>query len=291
MSNYFEHQYLNLLYKAINEGSYEQNRTGVATYGTWGEKIEHDLSNGFPILTTRKIGFKLAVKELLFFLSGETDTKILEDQGVYIWKKNTSRKFLDSRGLDFLPEGDLGAAYGYQYKNFDKPLNAKRRPSVWTDQIETVKDQLINHSESRRIIISGWNPNQLDEMALPCCVMLYHFRVRQGQYLDIQMSQRSADLYLGEPHNIQETALMCHLFANYVGLTPGKMVISLGDAHVYENHLDNVKKLIMRTVKELPKLCITNNKRGCDPLKMSPDDLSLEGYNPHPALENVNMVE
>jgi len=281
----FEYEYLQLLNDAIMDGVVEQNRTGVPTHGTWGRQIHHDLTAGFPILTTRKISFRIAFEETMFFLRGETDTKKLEAKGINIWKQNTSRQFLDSRGLTGLPEGDMGKGYGFQMRRFDE----KVRYYAGMDQVAYVMTELQKKSNSRRLILSTWNPNQLRETALPPCHILSHYRIREGEYLDSLLYQRSADLYHGVPYNIMGYAFVNHLFAHYAGLTPGRIVYTFGDAHVYETHLDAARELTRRTPTGCPILDFIRTPENFEDLQF--DDVRLIGYHPHPPMKKIPMVE
>lgn len=245
-----ENNYLSLLEKVLRNGSPRQTRN-AETISLFGESVEFDLSYGFPLLTTKKMFFSGIVKELLWFLNGKTNVNELKADGVHIWDGNTTREFLDGIGLNHYPEGCAGPIYGYQWRNFNAPydvesMTAKESGSGF-DQLMFCIKELQNNPNSRRMVMSGWNPCQMSEMCLPPCHVLYQFYV-EGDRLSCQMYQRSADLFLGLPFNIASTALLVTLIGTLTGYNPGKIKICIGDAHIYKSHVDNV----ITQIKRLP---------------------------------------
>lgn len=272
-----EQAYLSELQTVLSSGEQRSDRTGVGTKSLFGRQITFDLSFGFPLLTTKKIPFKHIVYELFWFLSGSTTTEYLKQHGVKIWEGNTSAEFLRSRGLD-LPEGSVGKLYGYQWRNFGGTDEKKG-----VDQIARVLDILKTDPTSRRMVISAWNPCQLDEMALEPCHVLFQLYVREGKYLDGSLYMRSNDLFLGAPWNIACYSLLLHLYGALSGYTPGKLVYTIGDSHLYLNHLPQVEEQLTRDVRQCPVVSILD--RGQQTLDdFLPTDIILTGYDPHPAI-------
>jgi len=235
-----EYNYLNLLERVIKNGN-TRNTRNSETISFFGESVEFDLTKGFPLLTTKKMFFKGIVKELLWFLNGKTDTTILKNEGVHIWDGNTTREYLDRIGLNHYKEGCAGPIYGYQWRNFNAEYDFETMSSKekGIDQLMFCIKEIQTNPTSRRMIISGWNPCQIDKMCLPPCHVLYQFYV-EGNYLSCQMYQRSADLFLGLPFNIASTALLTTLMSRLTGYTPGKIKICIGDAHIYKTHIHNI---------------------------------------------------
>jgi len=232
-------------------------------------------------LTTRQISFRIAFEETLFFLRGETQTKLLEEKKIGIWRDNTSREFLDERGLGHIEAGDMGKGYGYQIRNFG---------GTGHDQLATLLAGLANNPTGRRHVITHWCPNQLHEAALPPCHLLHMYSVKNGR-LDSSFVMRSSDLYHGLPYNIMSYALMNHIFASHLGLAPGELVYFGHDVHVYETHTRAVETQMSREPKQLPQLIIKKALPTIDDI-MSLDyaDCNLIDYNPHPALPKVDMA-
>lgn len=251
-----EQVYLDLVLECIETGDYRLDRTGVGVYSLFGKQIEFDLEKGFPLLTTKKLFVKGILKELLWMLKGQTDAKILEKQGVHFWDANGSREFLDSHGLVDRDEGDLGPIYGFQwrhcgaeYKNCYVDYSGQG-----VDQISRVVNEIKHNPNSRRLIVNSWNVSQIDEMALPPCHCLIQFFVREGNYLDCKVYQRSADLALGVPFNIASYAFFVHVVAKWTGLIPGKFIHSFGDVHVYSTHVGPLKMQLQRCPMQLPRV-------------------------------------
>lgn len=255
-----EEQYLNLIRKILNNGSLEQGRNGNI-YSIFGESMKFDLKDGtIPLLTTKRVAWKTCFKELTWFISGCTDNQILKDQNVNIWNDNASREFLDSRGLQHLEENDLGPVYGHQWRHFN--ADYENRHTDYTgkgiDQLSEVINQLKNKETqtSRRLIVSAWNPCQINEMALPPCHVLMQFHVREHKYLSCSLYQRSGDVGLGVPFNIASYSFLTHIIAKHCDLLPDTFVYFLGNAHIYEEHIEQLKIQITRQPYTFPKLNI-----------------------------------
>jgi thymidylate synthase len=296
-----ERAYLDLLTKIINLGDERLDRTGVGTYSLFGSQLRFSLENNqIPMLTTKKMFSKGVIEELLFFLRGDTDTKILEEAGVNIWKGNTTRDFLDKRGLAYLPEGDMGKGYGFQWRNFGGQTYNNSSPHFWkimssppgTDQLLELIDGLQKDPFGRRHIITAWNPNQLDEMALPPCHILVQFYVSSDNKLSSQFYMRSVDSFLGLPFNILSYAILTRIVAQTVGMEAKEIVFVGGDTHVYKNHLQQVVTQIGRNPHEFPTLTINANLSGgnidekiqaIENLKL--ENFVIEGYRSHPAIK------
>ncbi len=287
-----ELEYLNLLSKILN-GNERSDRTGVGTYSVFGTQLRFSLENGkIPMLTTKKMFARGVIEELLFFLRGDTDTKKLEAKGVNIWKGNTTREFLDKRGLTYLPEGDMGKGYGFQWRNFD---GDDKRDTEWsktsdpivkgTDQIKKALHMIKNDPNSRKIIVSAWNPNQLNEMALEPCHCFFQFEVNDGE-LSCQWYQRSVDTFLGLPFNILSYAILTHMFAKASGLKAKELIFCGGNTHLYKNHINQAKLQISRTPYDFPTLEINQNISSIEDMeKLSFDNFEIIGYQSHPAIK------
>lgn len=274
-----EQSYIHTLKTVLNEGEQREDRTGTGTRSLFGVKMEFDLTNGFPLLTTKFVPFKHILVELFWFLSGSMDTSFLEKHGVTIWRGNTSRSFLDKRGLHEYKEGQVGPLYGYQWRHFGESVSQKG-----VDQLKRVLEILKTDPTSRRMVISAWNPVDLDKMVLEPCHVMFQLYVRGGKWLDGMLYMRSNDLFLGAPWNISCYALLIHMFAHLSGYTPGKLVYTVGDAHIYEDHIEQVKEQYKRPLRMLPTLTIRNRQQQTvDDFQL--DDFELVGYHPHPRLQ------
>lgn len=250
--------YLDLIKRILNEGNETESRNGK-TYSIFGHHMEFSLKdNQMPLLTTKKVAWKTCFRELVWFLKGSTDNNYLKEKKVSIWNANASREFLDSRNLGNLDENDLGPIYGHQWRHFNAPyINCRSDYSnKGVDQIKNIINILKNPKEhnSRRIILSAWNPCQLEEMALPPCHLLAQFSVRKNRYLSCILYQRSADVGLGVPFNIASYSFLTHMLAHHCGLEAEKFVHFIGDAHIYSNHLDRLKEQLLRETKLFPKI-------------------------------------
>lgn len=287
MEQHQEQQYLQLIRQIITKGNYKDNRTGVATYSTFGAQMRWNLSNSFPLLTTKRVFWKGVVEELLWFIRGDTNEKHLSDKGVNIWKANASKEFLASRGLEY-EEGDLGPVYGFQWRHYGakyKGMNADYS-GAGIDQLLQVINKIKNNPNDRRIVMTSWNPEQVDEMALPPCHMFCQFYVFDGK-LSCQLYQRSADMGLGVPFNIASYALLTYVIAHVCGLQPDEFIHTLGDAHVYENHVTALKEQIGREPYPFPTLRIKRQVTHIEDFKF--DDFEVIDYQCHPTIK-MDMV-
>jgi dihydrofolate reductase/thymidylate synthase len=257
--NMDEYQYLDLLKKVLKEGQETESRNSKV-YSLFGERMIFNLQNGFPLLTTKQVGYKTILRELLWFINGSTSNKELTDKKVHIWTQNSSREFLDSRNLNY-EEGDLGPVYGFQWRHFgaeyiDKDTDYSGKG---VDQLQNVIDLIKNEPTSRRIIMNSWNASDLDKMALPPCHVMCQFNVNvKERTLDCQLYQRSGDMFLGVPFNIASYAFLTHIIARITGYQVGRLIHVLGDTHIYESHLEAVKKLIERIPNSFPELSISD---------------------------------
>ena len=268
-----EQQYLNLIRDILDKGSLEQGRNGN-TVSIFGASMRFSLADGtMPILTTKKTAWKTCLKELLWFIRGETDNKLLQAEGVHIWDGNASRDFMESRGLGHYPEGIMGPIYGYQWRNFNADYtldgsnnnkglqSSKDLPSSpkSLDQLQNIIDQLKDPAQrtSRRLIMTAWNPCQLDQMAIPPCHILCQFNVHGGNKLSCAMYQRSGDVGLGVPFNIASYSFLTHLLAKHCDLEAHEFVYFLGNAHIYDDHLEALKQQLSKEIFDFPKLQIS----------------------------------
>jgi thymidylate synthase len=290
-----------LLLDILQNGTDKEDRTGVGSRSVYGRMLRFDLSESFPLITTRNIPLRIAFEETMFFLRGETDTKKLEERNVNIWKGNTTREFLDSRELSNLPEGDMGKGYGYQWRKFGQTTHTKniagpsgeeittRIAVSGVDQVKIVLEGLLNDPYSRRHLVTAWNPQQLEETALPPCHVMHHYQVMDGR-LNSTFVMRSNDVYLGLPHNIAGYALLNMIFAKIVGLEPGELIYVGMDVHLYSNQLDNAKLQAARVPRPFPMLTIGKDLTIDNFQDLQFEDLELEGYDPHPPLPKVEMA-
>lgn len=249
-----ERGYLQLLRDTINYSEKRITRNGIV-YSVFGTMITFDISKSFPLLTSKKMFTKGIVHELLWFLKGSTNSKDLEKEGINIWKLNSSREFLDSVGLQHYSEGELGPVYGWQWRSFNAEYPASTANGV--DQLKYVLQELTAPDNSRRAVITGWNPCQLHQMALPPCHILYTF-YKDSRGLSCMMNMRSSDLFLGLPFNIASVALLTHIIAKVLHLNVANIAITATDAHIYKEHLDAIKKQMENPVYEPPKLHINS---------------------------------
>ncbi len=257
-------QYLSLLERVLHEGTKKEDRTGTGTYSVFGHQMRFDLADGFPLLTTKKLHLKSIIYELLWFLRGDTNIKYLQDNGVRIWDE-----WADANG-------DLGHVYGYQWRSWPDYNGGH------IDQISEVINQIKHTPDSRRMIVSSWNVADLPGMKLPPCHAFFQFYVADGR-LSLQLYQRSADIFLGVPFNIASYALLLQMVAHVTGLKAGEFVHTLGDAHIYTNHLDQVHLQLTREPRTLPTMRVNPEVRGI--FDFTYDDFILEHYNPHPHIK------
>ncbi|MCM1522434.1 MAG: thymidylate synthase [Muribaculaceae bacterium] len=262
-------QYLNLLSRIMNEGVDRGDRTGTGTRSVFGHQMRFDLRDGFPLLTTKKLHLKSIIHELLWFLKGDTNVTYLQENGVRIWNEWAR------------PDGDLGHIYGYQWRSWPDYNGGH------IDQIKEVIEEIKRNPESRRLIVSAWNVADLPGMALPPCHILFQFYVADGR-LSLQLYQRSADSFLGVPFNIASYALLLMMVAQVTGLEPGEFVHTLGDAHVYHNHFEQVRTQLEREPRKLPTMKINPGVK--DILDFKYEDFTLEGYEPLPHIKGTVAV-
>jgi thymidylate synthase len=287
-----EYQYLNLLENILKNGSWEQGRNGK-TKSIFGASMRFSLKDGkIPILTTKKTAWKTCLKELLWFIRGETDNKLLKEQGVHIWDANGSRDFLDSRDLSDYEEDELGPIYGRQWRHFNAECddNGKRLDSSeGIDQLQQIIDALKDPKQrtSRRLIMTAWNPCQLDLMALPPCHVLCQFNVHNGNKLSCSMYQRSVDTILGSPINIASYSFLTHLLAKHCGLEAYEFVYFMGNCHIYENAIEAAELQITREPFEFPTISIKQLRENINDYKV--EDFELHNYKYHQAIK-VAMI-
>lgn len=291
-----ENQYLEQLKNILENGERRSTRNGY-TKSIFGSHMRFDISQSFPLLTTKKMFIKGIVEELLWFLRGSTDATDLQRKGVHIWDLNTSKEYLNSIGLSDYVNGETGPFYGYQWRNYGKPyIPYKHRsyfddneylPNIYKDQIKFVIDEINNKPTSRRILLTAWNPNQLDEMCLPPCHVLYQFYVsgENNEYLSCHMYQRSEDFFLGKPFNIASTALLTYIIANITGKNPKEVIFSGGDSHIYEEHIDAVKTQLERSPFNFPKLTIKRQLSFEEINKITINDFELIDYESHSTIK------
>ncbi|MFT5970156.1 MAG: thymidylate synthase [Flavobacteriales bacterium] len=262
-------QYLDLMKRVLNEGVTKEDRTGTGTKSVFGHQMRFDLNEGFPCITTKKLHLRSIIHELLWFLKGDTNTKYLKENKVRIWDEWADE------------DGNLGPVYGSQWRNWPTP------DGKHIDQITQVVDQLKNNPDSRRIIVSAWNVGEIENMALPPCHAFFQFYVAEGK-LSCQLYQRSADIFLGVPFNIASYALLTMMMAQVCDLQLGDFVHTLGDAHLYSNHLEQTNLQISRELRPLPTMKL--NPEVKDIFGFNIDDFTLENYDPHPHIKGEVAV-
>jgi len=297
-----EYQYLNLLENIIENGFWEHGRNG-RTKSIFGNTMRFSLKDGkIPILTTKKTAWKTCLKELLWFIRGQTDNKILNEQDVYIWDANASREFLNSRDLHDYPEGILGPIYGYQWRDFNGPYHVCKCKSFDNcncngltkrigriDQLQDIIDELKNPATrtSRRLIMTAWNPSQLVDMALPPCHVMCQFNVHDGNKLSCSMYQRSCDFFLGIPFNIASYSVLTHLLAKHCGLEAHEFIHFMGNCHLYENAIDAAKIQIQREPYPFPTLSIKQIRDNINDYQL--EDFEVHNYKRYNTIK-VDMI-
>jgi dihydrofolate reductase/thymidylate synthase len=278
-----EQQYLDLIRHILKKGVVRGDRTGTGTQSVFGAQMRFDLRDGqLPLLTTKRTFWRGVAEELLWFISGSTNAKLLQEKDIHIWDGNASSDFLKSRGLGHREEGDLGPVYGFQWRHFGAEYQDMHSTyeGQGVDQLMECVDKIKNNPEDRRIIMTAWNPTALNDMALPPCHLLCQFYVDTTKNeLSCHMYQRSADMGLGVPFNIASYALLTHLLAQVTGRKPGDLVHSLGDAHVYLNHIEPLKEQLERVPRAFPRLYLNPDKKNIDDFTY--EDLTVIGYNPY----------
>jgi len=262
-------QYIDLLNRVLAEGVHKEDRTGTGTLSVFGHQMRFNMEDGFPCLTTKKLHLKSIIYELLWFLNGDTNVKYLQDNGVKIWNEWAGE------------DGDLGHIYGYQWRSW--PDYSGGYIDQMTEAINTIK----NNPDSRRIIVSAWNVADIPGMKLPPCHAFFQFYVANGR-LSLQLYQRSADIFLGVPFNIASYALLLQMMAQVTGLKAGDFVHTLGDAHIYTNHMEQVKLQLTREPRQLPTMVINPNVK--DLYSFGYDDFELINYDPHPHIKGIVAV-
>ncbi len=262
-------QYLELVKHVMEHGTDKEDRTGTGTRSVFGYQMRFNLDDGFPLLTTKKVHLKSIIYELLWFLRGDTNVHWLQEHEVRIWNE-----WADA-------DGELGPVYGHQWRSWPDYKGGS------IDQIAQVVEQIKNTPDSRRIMVSAWNVAEVSEMALPPCHSLFQFYVADGR-LSLQLYQRSADLFLGVPFNIASYALLLMMVAQVTGLKPGEFIHTMGDAHIYRNHFDQVREQLSRTPRDLPRMRLNPDVK--DLMDFKYEDFTLEGYDPHPAIKGIVSV-
>ncbi len=273
-------QYLDLLQRILDEGIPREDRTGTGTLSVFGHQMRFDLGAGFPLLTTKKLHTTSIIHELLWFLSGSTEVAPLQEKGVRIWNEWATAEQCARFGR---AEGDLGPIYGHQWRNFGatpKPGGGFEADGV--DQIARLVEDIRKNPSSRRLIVTGWNPEEADQVALPPCHTLFQLYVARGK-LSCQLYQRSGDVFLGVPFNIASYALLTMMLAQVTGLAPGDFVHTLGDAHLYKNHLDQARLQLSREPRQLPRMTLDPTVQSIFEFRF--DHFTLSGYDPHPHIK------
>jgi len=317
--NSFDIQYLDTMYRILETGVDRPDRTGIGSRAIWGAMVDVDLADGFPIPTTRKTFFRIAFEETWWMLRGGVDTKQLEEKKINIWVGNTTREFLDNRGLKHLPEGHMGKGYGFQWRHFGgdyqktitdlewrgaslvmgangqmeivpdgygKPSKDYYQPIGGVDQVWNLLQGLKNDPNGRRHIISGWNPQQLHEMALPPCHLYNQYQILDGR-LNSSFVMRSHDWLYGGPFNFMGYAMLNIAIAKYLGLEPGHLTYFGNDVHIYDNQIEMAKIQVTREPYPLPKMTLTKDIKTMDDLlNIQYEDWILEGYEAHPDFKN-----
>ena len=258
------HAYHELLQRVLTQGTAKTDRTGTGTLSVFGHQMRFDLAQGFPLVTTKKLHLKSIIHELLWFLAGDTNIAYLKANGVSIWDEWAD------------PQGELGPVYGKQWRSWAKPDGGT------VDQIRWILDEIKRNSDSRRLVVTAWNPADLDKMALAPCHCLFQFYVVEGK-LSCQLYQRSADIFLGVPFNIASYALLTHMVAQVSGLRVGEFIHSFGDAHLYSNHIEQTQLQLSRAVRPLPTLVL--NPTVTSLFDFTFDDIRIDHYDPHPAIK------
>jgi len=262
-------QYLDLMRHVLENGAHKEDRTGTGTLSVFGYQMRFDLREGFPLLTTKKLHLRSIIHELLWFLKGDTNVKYLHDNNVTIWDEWARE------------DGELGPIYGYQWRSWPTV------DGMHIDQIQQVIDQIRNNPDSRRIIVSAWNVGEIDKMALPPCHAFFQFYVADG-HLSCQLYQRSADIFLGVPFNIASYALLLMMMAQVTGLKPGDFVHTLGDAHLYSNHLEQAREQLTRSPRALPSMHLNPSRTRIEDFVF--DDFELRDYDPLPHIKAAVAV-
>lgn len=294
--NNFDIQFLSIMRRILDTGIDRPDRTGIGSRAIWGATMDIDLSEGFPAPTHRKVALRIAFEEIMWMWRGSTDSKLLEAKNINIWKGNTSREFLDGRGLHDLPEGHIGKGYSFQWRNFGggykndvttRFLNDYSGfDNSGADQVIQLLEGLQKDPNGRRHIITGWNPTQLKDMALPPCHLYQQYQILDGK-LNSSFVMRSNDLVYGLSYNVMGYALLNHIIAKYLKIVPGKLFYVGMDVHIYENQMDMARELVDRTWFDLPTLKINKELNTIDDImSLQFEDIELIGYKAHPDIKN-----
>lgn len=283
--NNSDYIYKDLISKVLTYGKPKSDRTGTGTISLFGETIKFNISKECPILTTKKVAWKTCIKELLWFLRGETDAKILQKQNVHIWNGNSSRDFLDKRNLKHYPEGECGKIYGWQIRHSGGDFSNR---TGGVDQLAYIENLLDTDPFSRRILWNLWNPSDLDEMSLTCChysLQLYVIEINSIKYLSGLVTLRSNDLFLGNPFNIFSYYVLIRILCLKHNMQPKDLIFNIGDAHIYKNHISQVKEQLSRTIRVSPRLNLKEDLKTKKWEDITVDDFELIGYFPHPSIK------
>ena len=283
-----EYQYLDCMNKIIKTGNINSDRTGIGTYSSFGERFIYDISETFPLLTTKKMWVRAVFEELKLYLSGKTDNSFLNDKGITIWNGNTTREFLDSRGLENYPEHDMGESYGFNFRHYGAEYKTCKEDYTGqgVDQVKYVIDLIKNNPSSRRIIIDLWNCSTLHKAALPPCLCKYQFYVNSSENkLDLMIYIRSSDFFLANNWNVCTGAFLVYMICNLEGViyTPGVLTVITGDTHIYKSHIEAVKENLRREPRPYPKLVVSEKKK--DIMDFEYNDFKLLGYDPYPTIK------
>ena len=283
-----ENQYLDLIKHILKNGTFEDGRNG-RTKSVFGYSMRYSLRDGVvPLLTTKRVAWKTCFHELIWFIRGRTNNNELIEKNVHIWDANGTREFLDSRGLTTNEENDLGPVYGHQWRYFNAAYSNchENYEGKGVDQLQNIIDMLKDPTQrtSRRLVLSAWNPCQLDEMALPPCHVLMQFYVKEDKYLSCSLYQRSGDVGLGVPFNIASYSFLTHIIAHHCGLIADEFVHFIGNAHIYEDHIDTLKLQVERTPMSFPKMTLQNNHKSINDYDIN-DIYWIEEYKHHPTLK------
>jgi thymidylate synthase len=291
-----EQEYLRIARRVLYDGKPREDRTGTGTISLFGEQMRFDISKYVPLLTTKFVPWKAVIKELLWMCRGETDAGILQKQGVNIWNGNTSRAFLDSRGLNDLPEGDIGGGYGHVWRYCGATYKTCKDDYTGqgVDQLAAIEESLKNDPMSRRHFMTAWNPPALNRMALPPCHLSVQFYVETDssgtKHLSAHMYQRSVDVFLGSPFNVFSYTVLTYILAKRCGMMPKELIISMGDTHIYKDHIRCVEEQLSRPLFAPPQLIIDDSVATKDWKDITIDDFKICNYEYHPAIKAAMSV-
>ena len=289
--NYYESNYLLMLKNISEKGAIMKGRNGI-TMSSFGHRMEFDLTKSFPILTTKRIGWKTVLRELMWFISGSTDNETLNDKGVHIWDANASKEFMESRQLDHYIKDDLGPVYGFQWRHFGAEYKDSKTDYTGQgfDQLQFIIDEIKKNPNSRRLILNSWNAADIDKMSLPPCHVMVQFYIDNDcgyKFIDAQLYQRSGDMFLGVPFNITSYAFLLSIIGHLTGYKPRKLIHVLGDAHVYTEHMEAVNKQLTRIPNQFPTLKISDELTDIDDIKE--EHFLIENYNHYTGI-NAPMI-